>query len=55
MRNTKLLRTLSHLTFYNGAGDAVVTEPGTWFLVGSGLLAARRWRRSKQTQLTPTA
>lgn len=41
---------LSHLTFYDGASDNVVPEPGTWFLVGSGLLAARRWRRNRQAE-----
>lgn len=39
---------LSHLTFYEGAADNVVPEPGTWLLVGSGLMAARRWRRNKK-------
>ncbi|HJR57867.1 MAG TPA: PEP-CTERM sorting domain-containing protein [Vicinamibacterales bacterium] len=46
---------LSHLTFYEGASDAVVPEPATMLLVGSGLLAARRWRRKQQVQLTPVA
>ncbi len=41
---------LSHLTFFEGgqSSDAVVPEPGTWLLVGSGLIAARRWRRRGQ-------
>jgi hypothetical protein len=36
---------LSHLTFYEGGTDSVVPEPGTWLLVGSGLMCARRWRK----------
>ena len=39
---------LSHLTFYEGASDSVVPEPGTWLLVGSGLMCARRWRRNRR-------
>lgn len=41
---------LSHLTFYEGAADNVVPEPGTLLLVGSGLLAAQRWRRTRSAR-----
>jgi hypothetical protein len=41
---------LSHLTFYEGASSDVVPEPGTWLLVGSGLVAARRWRKNRNAQ-----
>ena len=41
---------LSHLTFYEGASNDVVPEPGTWLLVGSGLVAARRWRKNRKAQ-----
>ena len=41
---------LSHLTFYEGATNDVVPEPGTWLLVGSGLVAARRWRKRRRAQ-----
>lgn len=44
---------LSHLTFYEGASsDDVVPEPGTWLLVGSGLVAARRWRKNRKSHTT---
>lgn len=42
---------LSHLTFYEGAENDVVPEPGTWLLVGSGLLVARRRRRTRNAQI----
>lgn len=40
---------LSHLTFYDGGAGAVVPEPTTWLLVGSGLLFGRRLRRKRNT------
>jgi hypothetical protein len=41
---------LSHLTFFAGGSEAVVPEPATWLLVGSGLMFGRRLRRNRKTR-----
>lgn len=52
---------LSHLTFYNGASvppddpDAPVPEPASLLMVGSGLLAARYWRKRNRREGAPEA
>jgi hypothetical protein len=40
---------LSHLTFFGGGSEAVVPEPTTWLLVGSGLMFARRFRKNRKS------